>query len=163
MRGAAEHDRRVTAGIDRGAPVTIVVDGEPVRAFEGETVAAALLAHGKRVLRVSSRFGEPRGFYCGMGVCFECVMTIDGRPGVGTGQTPRRGGVRGTTRRAWGHGGARTCQTPVRDGMRLETQNAEGSWTSTPSKSSREVAPPASPPSSTRSSSPEAGKCGCGT
>lgn len=139
MRGAAEHDRRVTAGIDRGAPVTIVVDGEPVRAFEGETVAAALLAHGKRVLRVSSRFGEPRGFYCGMGVCFECVMTIDGRPGV------------------------RTCQTPVRDGMRLETQNAEGSWTSTPSKSSREVAPPASPPSSTRSSSPEAGKCGCGT
>lgn len=139
MRGAADRDRRLSAGIERGAPVMMVVDGEPVEAFEGETAAAALFAHGKRALRVSSRFGEPRGFYCGMGVCFECVMTIDGRPGV------------------------RTCQTPVRDGMRLDTQKAEGSWMTTSSKSSPKGAHPASPPSSTRSSSPDPEECGCGT
>jgi ferredoxin len=48
---------------------TIVVDGVDVRARTGETVAAALLAAGHRVL------------YCGMGACFVCVVTIDGAPG----------------------------------------------------------------------------------
>lgn len=90
--------------IVRGPEVEILVDGEPVRAFEGESVAAALLAVGKRALRTTARSGEPRGLYCGMGICFDCVMTVDGQPNV------------------------RTCQTPVRHGMRVESQVGEGNW-----------------------------------
>ncbi len=89
----------------RGPEILITVDGDTLRAFEGESVAAALLAAGRRVWRVTSRVGGPRGFYCGIGVCFDCVMTIDGRPNV------------------------RTCQTPVRAGLRVETQRGVGTWT----------------------------------
>lgn len=94
--------RRVENGLERGRAIAIVVDGSPVPAFEGESVAAALLAAGTRVLKTTARYGAPRGLYCGMGVCFECVMTIEGRPNV------------------------RSCQTPVREGMRIETQRGAG-------------------------------------
>ena len=97
-----EADRRIEGAVERGPEIEILVDRQRVRAFEGETVAAALLATGKRILRTTSRRGEPRGLYCGMGVCFECVMTIDGRPNM------------------------RTCQTPVRAGMQVETQIGNG-------------------------------------
>ena len=97
-------DRRVAGGLTRGPEVEIVVDGQPVRAFEGETVAAALLAGGRRALRTTARRHEPRGVYCGIGVCFDCVMTVDGIPNV------------------------RTCQTPVRAGMRVESQPGDGRW-----------------------------------
>ena len=80
----------------------LVVDGAAVPAFEGESVAAALLAAGRRGLRVSPRLGEPRGVYCGIGLCFECVLVIDGQPGV------------------------RACQTPVRDGMLVGTALGAG-------------------------------------
>ncbi len=70
----------------------------------GDTVAAALLAAGRRVCRWTGRRQEPRGLLCGMGVCFECQVQIDGRPGV------------------------RACQTPVAEGMRVETQRGAGSW-----------------------------------
>jgi hypothetical protein len=94
---AETSDRRLAGAIDRGREVQIVVDGAAVAAFEGESVAAALLAAGRRGLRVASRRGEPRGMYCGIGLCFECVMTVD---------EGRR---------------VRTCLTPVRDGMRVGT------------------------------------------
>jgi aerobic-type carbon monoxide dehydrogenase small subunit (CoxS/CutS family) len=100
--------RIAPSAVTRGREIEILVDGQPVRAFEGETVAAALLAAGRRGLRTTARRKESRGLYCGIGVCFECVMTIDGRPGV------------------------RTCQTPVRDGMRVETQAGVGTWRVTP-------------------------------
>ncbi|MGH9442486.1 MAG: (2Fe-2S)-binding protein [Thermoanaerobaculia bacterium] len=101
-------DRRVEGGLQRGRAIEILVDGSPVPAFEGESVAAALLAAGTRVLRITARYGTARGLYCGMGVCFECVMTVDGRPN------------------------ARTCQTPVRENMRVETQQGEGQWSILP-------------------------------
>ena len=63
----------------RGAPVVILVDGEPVPCFAGETVAAALLADGRRELRRSPRAGGPRGAFCLMGACQECAIRIDGR------------------------------------------------------------------------------------
>ncbi len=77
--------------------VTISVDGKPVRCAAAASVAAALLAsgHGPAVRR-SERRGEPRGLFCGMGVCFDCLVTVDGRSGV------------------------RACMTPVRDGMKVE-------------------------------------------
>ncbi|MBX9625534.1 MAG: (2Fe-2S)-binding protein [Gemmataceae bacterium] len=100
-----EGQPRVVPGVvTRGPAIEIVVDGNPAKAHEGESVAAALLAAGRRTLRTTDRRGEPRGLYCGIGVCFDCVMTVDGRPGV------------------------RTCQTPVRDGMRVETQAGTGAW-----------------------------------
>jgi predicted molibdopterin-dependent oxidoreductase YjgC len=104
MARATSTERRIDDGLQRGRAVEIVVDGAPVRAYEGESVAVALMAAGRRTLRTTARLGAPRGLYCGIGVCFECVMVIDGRPD------------------------ARTCQIPVRDGMQVHTQTGEGQW-----------------------------------
>jgi sarcosine oxidase subunit alpha len=70
--------RRTVPGIVRGNPVVIVVDGVAVQAFRGETIAAALLANGQRVLRRDVHSHAPRGLFCGMGVCFECAVTVNG-------------------------------------------------------------------------------------
>jgi predicted molibdopterin-dependent oxidoreductase YjgC len=58
--------------------VTITVDGAQVRAVAGDTVAAALLAAGFDHCRTTPVSGAPRGPYCMMGVCFDCLVTIDG-------------------------------------------------------------------------------------
>lgn len=87
-------------GVRRGKPVRFTCDGEGVEAFEGESVAAALLASGRHALGVSPRRGAPRGLFCVMGACFDCTMTIDGRTG------------------------RRACMTPVRAGMAVEV----GRW-----------------------------------
>jgi predicted molibdopterin-dependent oxidoreductase YjgC len=81
--------------VTRPAPVTIDVDGVRVDAFPGESLAAALLAAGVRAFRRTPS-GAPRGPLCNMGVCFECVVTVDGEP-------------------------RRACATEVREGMRVET------------------------------------------
>ncbi|MBA2305355.1 MAG: (2Fe-2S)-binding protein [Acidobacteria bacterium] len=93
--------KRLSGGVRRGASINIVVNGEPVRAHLGESVATALLADGRRVLRRTVKRGAPRGLFCGMGVCFDCVVTIDGTPGM------------------------RGCVTAVRDGMRIETESPD--------------------------------------
>ena len=54
-------------------------DGQPVASRPGQTVAAALTAAGVRAWR-TTRHGAPRGLFCGMGVCQDCLVTIDGRP-----------------------------------------------------------------------------------
>lgn len=77
----------------RGAAVTLDVDGNAVPAFEGESVATALLAAGIRLLRRGPH-GGGRGLFCAMGVCQECVIEIDGA------MQP-------------------ACQAPVRDGLRV--------------------------------------------
>ncbi len=97
-------DLRMTAAGERGRPLTILVDGREVGAYEGETVAAALFAVGHRVLRLTPRAETPRGYFCGMGVCHDCLMTVDGAPNV------------------------RACMTPVREGLRVETQRGLGDW-----------------------------------
>jgi predicted molibdopterin-dependent oxidoreductase YjgC len=83
---------------DAGAAVTLKVDGKPIRARSGDTVAAALLAAGIDHCRTTPVTGAPRAPYCLMGVCFDCLVTIDG---VGS----RQG-----------------CLVPVREGMTVETQ-----------------------------------------
>jgi hypothetical protein len=65
-------------GIERGAPYTFEFDGRAVEAHEGESLAAALLAAGLRATRSSAMRGEPRGYFCGMGVCWECVVEVEG-------------------------------------------------------------------------------------
>jgi sarcosine oxidase subunit alpha len=79
---SARGDGYRVPGPDRGTPFDLSVDGEAVRAYPGETVAAALLAAGRRAFRRTGLSGEPRGLYCGMGVCGECAVTVDGEPGV---------------------------------------------------------------------------------
>jgi D-hydroxyproline dehydrogenase subunit gamma len=69
--------QRIDSGVQRPTPATITVDGRATPAYPGESVAAALLASGHRTFRRSRR-GEPRGPFCNMGVCFECVVEIDG-------------------------------------------------------------------------------------
>jgi D-hydroxyproline dehydrogenase subunit gamma len=57
--------------------IELVVNGRTVTVSEGTTVAAAVLGTGVTTFRRSVR-GEPRGPLCGMGICFECRVTIDG-------------------------------------------------------------------------------------
>ncbi len=60
--------------------ITILIDGQAVIAAAGDTVAAALLLTGNTRFRQTAKSGSPRGPYCGMGVCFDCLVTINGEP-----------------------------------------------------------------------------------
>src|ERR1700721_1554802 len=63
-----------------GRPIAFRFDATPIPALEGETVAAALSAAGIVAFRRTAS-GVPRGLHCGMGACFDCVVTVDGRIG----------------------------------------------------------------------------------
>lgn len=91
--------RRLPENEDRF--VTIHVDGERVSARAGDTVAAALLAAGREHCRTTPVSGAPRAPYCMMGVCFDCLVTVDG---IGN----RQG-----------------CLVTVREGMAIETQQGK--------------------------------------
>jgi predicted molibdopterin-dependent oxidoreductase YjgC len=82
--------------------VTISVNGEPVRVPAGETVAAAVLAAGLAYTRTTPVSGAPRAPFCLMGVCYECLLVIDGLPN------------------------RRACMEKVREGMQVETQAGTG-------------------------------------
>ena len=73
--------------------VTVTFAGRTLQARDGQSVAAALTAAGVRSWRTTRRGERPRGLFCGIGVCFDCLLTIDGRPAQ------------------------RACVVPVRDGM----------------------------------------------
>ena len=62
----------------QGAIVHLAVDGRPIEARAGDTVAAALLAAGIDTCRTTPVSGAPRAPYCMMGVCFDCLVTVDG-------------------------------------------------------------------------------------
>jgi len=55
-------------------------DGEPVPAEPGQSIGAALIASGRRSWRTTRRTGEPRGVFCGIGICFDCLVTVNGEP-----------------------------------------------------------------------------------
>jgi aerobic-type carbon monoxide dehydrogenase small subunit (CoxS/CutS family) len=61
----------------------IEVDGKTILACSGQTIAEALLANGVRMLRTTQK-QAPRGVYCGMGICHECRMIVNGIPNVRT-------------------------------------------------------------------------------
>jgi predicted molibdopterin-dependent oxidoreductase YjgC len=77
--------------------LTISLDGTPVTARAGQSVGAALTDAGIRSWRTTRVGGRPRGLFCGIGVCFDCLLTVDGRPNQ------------------------RACLVTVRDGMALES------------------------------------------
>ena len=72
--------RRIERMGKRGTSFQIEVDGRPMLAYAGETVAAALFANDKRILRYTSKRREPRSLYCGIGVCYDCLVTVNGLP-----------------------------------------------------------------------------------
>lgn len=71
---------------------TIQVDGLSLPARRGQTVAAVLIGAGRLVLRRTAS-GAPRSVFCGMGVCYDCVVTIDGIPDQRACMTPARPGM----------------------------------------------------------------------
>ena len=76
-----ETTRRLQLGdeLERGPRVTVTIDGRPTTAYLGETVAAVLFAEGSGQTRTTVG-GEPRGVFCGMGMCFDCLVVVDARP-----------------------------------------------------------------------------------
>ncbi len=90
--------------MESGPAVKIKVDGRWIEAVEGEPVASAIMAAGQMALRYTTRLDEPRGVFCAIGRCTDCMMIVDGIPNV------------------------RTCITPAREDMVVETQRGEGSW-----------------------------------
>ena len=71
-------EKRVQKGVERGQQFEITVDGEKIIAYEGETIGAVLMAAGQRTLRYTNKKEHPRGLYCGIGLCQECRMVING-------------------------------------------------------------------------------------
>ena len=63
---------------ERQQLISFFVDGEALSAYPGDTIASALYAQGKRAWRVS-RSGDHRGLFCGIGLCFDCLVTVDGK------------------------------------------------------------------------------------
>jgi D-hydroxyproline dehydrogenase subunit gamma len=104
-------DRRVS-WLDRGDAFELRVDGERVPAYPGETIAAALMAAGRRALRHTALRGEPRGVYCAMGVCGECLMVVNGEPGVRACVTLAAPGMTVQRQRAWTSGDGTGGRSP---------------------------------------------------
>lgn len=82
--------------------MTFTFDGAPVPFRPGQSVGAALIAAGIRSWRTTRIAGRPRGVFCGIGVCFDCLVVIDGRPNE------------------------RACRVPAADGMRVSAQEGTG-------------------------------------
>ncbi|MGW4132489.1 (2Fe-2S)-binding protein [Amycolatopsis japonica] len=91
-------DRDPVGRTDR--PIRITVDGEPVTGIEGQSVAGMLLAAGRTSWR-TTRSGAPRGVFCGIGACFDCLLTVNNVPDV------------------------RACRRPAADGDEVRTQSRE--------------------------------------
>ena len=87
--------------IDRGRPIGFTFDGKQVSAFEGDTIASALYAGGRRTFSRSFKYHRPRGELCGCGQCANSLVQIGGRPGV------------------------RACAEPARDGLAVRHTNAK--------------------------------------
>ena len=82
--------------------LTLLIDGQPVEAEPGETVAAVLLRQHTPSSRSTPVHGSPRAPYCMMGVCFDCLVVVDGLAST------------------------QSCMVTVREGMRVERQ--AGRW-----------------------------------
>lgn len=83
---------------ERGRLVKFLYNGQEVEGYEGETIAAALKAAGIMIHRYTKKEHKPRGIFCAIGRCTDCVMIVDGKPNI------------------------RTCVTPLKEGMSVRTQ-----------------------------------------
>jgi sarcosine oxidase, subunit alpha len=89
--------------IDREREVGFTFDGKPVAGLEGDTIGSALFAAGRRTFSRSFKYHRPRGLMCCAGQCPNCLVQVDGAPGV------------------------RACTEPLREGMKVEHMNASPS------------------------------------
>ena len=78
--------------------VTFSYDGKLLEGYEGEPIAMALKSNGVEIHRYTTKLHKPRGLYCSIGRCTDCVMVVDGVPNV------------------------RTCMTALKEGMKVQTQ-----------------------------------------
>ena len=81
---------------------TFSFDGREIPYAAGQSVGAALWAAGVRSFRTTRHEGRPRALFCGIGVCFDCLVTVDGRADE------------------------RACVVPARDGLQVTTQEGAG-------------------------------------
>lgn len=82
--------------------ITVHIDGVEHSVPAGHTVAAAvMLADGRLGWRSTRNEHKPRGLFCGIGVCYDCLATVDGHPGL------------------------RTCMVEARDGMEIQTTHPQ--------------------------------------
>lgn len=79
--------------------ITFTFNGATLTAPEGQSLAAALISHEERLTRYTRHQGSPRGLFCGIGICYDCLIVIDGERNQ------------------------RSCITLVREGMKVETQD----------------------------------------
>ena len=84
--------------IKKGRLVKFTFDGKELEGFEGEPIAAALKAAGVMVHRHTAKLDRPRGIFCAIGRCTDCVMVVNGKPNT------------------------RTCVTALEEGMNVQTQ-----------------------------------------
>lgn len=92
----------ILKSFSKGKLVEFEFDGQTMQGCEEEPIAIALRANGVMIHRYTSRLSQPRGVFCAIGRCTDCVMIVDGRPNV------------------------RTCITPLKEGMKIETQYGKG-------------------------------------
>lgn len=83
---------------EKGQMIKFIFDGKEFEGYEGEPIAAALKAAGVMVHRYTQKEHKPRGIFCAIGRCTDCVMIVDGVPNI------------------------RTCITPLKEGMIVKTQ-----------------------------------------
>lgn len=104
-RGAPMKEKRIfdhpILDFDRGQEFYFDFEGEKVKAYEGETIASALYADGLKKFTESKELKRPRGFFCAIGKCSSCIMSVDGRPHV------------------------RTCVTKAEKGMKVERHGSK--------------------------------------
>ena len=92
----AEHP--ILGKIEKGRTVKFTFDGKELEGCEGEPIAAALKVNGVMVHRYTKKTHQPRGIFCAIGRCTDCVIVFVGVPNI------------------------RTCSTPLREGMNVQTQ-----------------------------------------
>ncbi|WP_025027904.1 (2Fe-2S)-binding protein [Caldalkalibacillus mannanilyticus] len=72
----------VLGSLSNRQQITFTYNGGSYQAYQGETIASALLASEQRILRYHEESGTPRGFYCNIGHCFECRVSVNGQDGI---------------------------------------------------------------------------------
>jgi len=97
MNWISEHP--ILGTIEKGQIVTFFLDGKLMEGCEGEPIAVAIKANGIMIHRYTQKNHEPRGIFCAIGRCTDCVMIVDGVPNI------------------------RTCITPLVQGMTVQTQD----------------------------------------
>ena len=98
-------DHPILGAPDKGTVVHFTFDGKEYEGYEGEPISAALKAAGVMVHRFTKKQHKPRGVFCAIGRCTDCVMVVDGRPNI------------------------RTCVTPLKAGMKVQMQDGAAAGT----------------------------------